>query len=97
MFWDIPATKEPTTKRVSPMRKRGFLPYRSDSFPAIGMKMVSNSIYAVASQEYSSRPSSDLAISGPQVPTMVPSKHAMSMARQSPTMIMLRTLGSMFL
>ena len=50
MLVDIPATKEPATNSPSPMRNKGFLPYRSDSFPAMGIMMVSQSMYAVIIQ-----------------------------------------------
>ncbi len=44
MFIERPARTDPPTNRPSPMRKSGFLPYRSDSFPAMGIMMVSHSM-----------------------------------------------------
>ena len=58
--------------------------------------MVSQSMYAVAIHAYSSRPPRSCATMVPMVPTMVPSKHAASIAMHRPTMMVLRTFGSMF-
>ena len=69
----------------------------SESFPAMGIMMVSHSRYAVTIQEYRLRPPRSSASLVPMVPTMVPSKHAPSMATQRPIMMVVRTFGSMFL
>ena len=62
----------------------------------MGIITVSHSMYAVTIQEYRTIPFSSLAIVAPYVLTMVPSRHAMSIASVRPTIIMLRTFGSMF-
>lgn len=51
MFTDIPATTDPRMNSTNPRRNSGFLPYMSDSFPATGIMMVSQSMYAVTIQE----------------------------------------------
>ncbi len=69
----------------------------SESFPAMGIMMVSHSMYAVAIHAYRPMESKSAAILVPMVPTMVPSKQAASIATHRPNMMVLRTLGSMFL
>ena len=43
MLLERPAAMEPRVNSVRPTRNRGFLPYRSESFPAMGIITVSQS------------------------------------------------------
>ena len=69
----------------------------SESFPAMGIIIVSHRRYAVVIHAYRLRPPRSSASLVPMVPTIVPSKQAPSMATHRPIMMVLRTLGSMFL
>ena len=96
MLVDIPATMDETMNISSPSTNRGFLPYLSDSFPAIGIMDVSHSRYAVSIQEYRPMSLRSVAMVAPHVATIVPSRHAMSIPSVNPIMDRRLVLGLIF-
>ena len=83
----MPASMDPPRNRPMPKRKIGLRPILSLILPAMGMVMVSASIYAVKSQAKRFMPPSSPPILGRLVPTTVWSRLASSIPKARPIMM----------
>src|SRR3989442_1244608 len=76
MLWEAPDSAEPAMNTTTPRRNSRFLPYRSDSFPKIGIVTTCTMRKALKTQAYRLSPPSSEMIVGPAVDTMVTSMKA---------------------